>query len=147
MKKCALCSYSIRDEDLVVAKQGDLFHKPCWLLVESRTLIADSRRLQKLSRQRIATAKNRLRAQSNRRVGRNPLPVEASVGTTIRIVTVLLRDMTQAYCCPCLAQMLALPEQELREGAHALVSAAQIRLNVGHCTNCGLRSDILKLAV
>jgi hypothetical protein len=145
--KCALCSYSIRDEDVVVAKQGDLFHKPCWLLVESRTLIADSRRLQKLSRQHIETAKNSLRARSNRRVGRKPLPAEASVGTTIRIVTVLLRDRTQVYCCPCLAEMLALPGQQLREGAQALVLAAQIRLKVGRCTNCGRRSDVLELTV
>jgi hypothetical protein len=40
-KTCALCRYAIRDEDPIVVEQADVFHTPCWLRIESKTLVAN----------------------------------------------------------------------------------------------------------
>jgi len=144
-KKCALCSYPIRDADPVVVEQGDLFHTPCWRLIESNTLIVDSRRLQRRSQQRIKAAKSRIRQV--RSISREAALAEGAVGTMIRIVTVLLRNVPKVYCCRCLAEMLTLPEQQLREGAQTLVLQAQLEVDQAQCAGCGRESDVLQLAL
>ena len=59
--KCARCSRTIDEPDLVTAR-GDRFHRHCWQIVESAKRMADSRQMARLSHELVRRSLERLKS-------------------------------------------------------------------------------------
>lgn len=60
--KCARCSFVIGAAERSIVENGDAFHDYCWQILTSSRSIADSRRLTRDSRARVAESRGRAQA-------------------------------------------------------------------------------------
>jgi len=60
--KCARCSQTIDDVDLVI-ERGERFHRQCWQILQSLSRIADSRQMARLSQELIRGSRDRLKSR------------------------------------------------------------------------------------